>query len=93
MKVLLISRATLFSDSGGDTVQILNTASHLKKLGLSIDIKLTNEVIDYNQYDLFHFFNIIRPADILKHINKISKPFVISTIFVQYGEYEKLARK
>jgi len=30
-----------------------------------VDILLTNQTIDYSQYDLLHFFNIIHPADIL----------------------------
>ena len=39
-----------------------------------------------------HFFNIIRPDDILPH-RKTEKPFVVSTIFVDYSEYDKKARK
>ena len=38
------------------------------------DIKLTNEKIDYSKYDLLHFFNITRPADILYHLEKSSLP-------------------
>src|SRR5690606_31069875 len=30
-------------------------------------------------------FNIIRPADIIRHIEDSNKPFVISPIFVEYG--------
>jgi len=93
VKVLFISRVTLFKDKGGDTVQIINTAEHLRKIGVVVDIKLSNEQIDYNCYDLIHFFNIIRPSDILHHISKTKKPFVISTIFVDYSEYEKTQRK
>lgn len=92
MKILIISRATLYSAPGGDTIQIIETASHLRKLGLIIDISLTNEVIDYSTYDILHFFNVIRPADILFHVAKSKKKFVISPIFVDYGEFEKKAR-
>ena len=70
MKVLFISRATLFKDKGGDTVQLVNTADQLKELGVEVDIKLGDRRIDYEQYDLIHFFNIIRPADILYHIER-----------------------
>jgi glycosyltransferase involved in cell wall biosynthesis len=89
MNILFISRATLFSNPGGDTIQIINTAECLRKLGVQIDIRLTNEPIDYSQFDLIHFFNIIRPSDILHHIKRSRKPYVVSTIFVDYYEYEK----
>lgn len=91
MRILYISRATLYSNPGGDTTQITNTASALQKLGVEVDIKLTNEKIDYTLYDLVHFFNIIRPADILYHTQKFQKPYVVSTIFVDYREAEKYA--
>src|SRR5690606_5225507 len=35
------------------------------------------------------FFNIIRPHNIQKHINKAKLPYVISPIFVDYSEIEK----
>ncbi|TMI90025.1 MAG: glycosyltransferase family 4 protein [Bacteroidetes bacterium] len=89
MNILFISRATLFSNPGGDTIQIINTAECLRKLGVQIDIRLTNEPIDYSQFDLIHFFNIIRPSDMLHHIKRSRKPYVVSTIFVDYYEYEK----
>ena len=92
MKVLFIARATLYKDRGGDTTQVLSTADHLRKLGLAVDVRLTNEPIDYTSYDLLHFFNIIRPADILRHIRASGKPYVVSTIFVDYSEYDKKAR-
>ena len=93
MKILFISRATLYTVRGGDTIQVINTAKYLVKLGIEVDIKLCNEKIDYTGYDLIHFFNIIRPADILNHIRNSGKPYVISPIFVDYGEFEKNNRK
>jgi glycosyltransferase involved in cell wall biosynthesis len=93
LKILFISRATLYKDKGGDTVQVVATEKYLKKLGVEVVIRLCNEKIDYRGFDLIHFFNIIRPADILYHIRKSGKPYVISTIYVNYAEYEKLVRK
>ena len=93
MKVLFISRATLYKDKGGDTIQVINTAKYLEKLGVRVTIRLSNEAIDYCDYDILHFFNIIRPADILIHIKRSGKPFVVSTIYVDYSEYEKNERK
>jgi glycosyltransferase involved in cell wall biosynthesis len=90
MKVLFISRATLYSGYGGDTVQIINTAEQLRKLGVEVTIALCNENnIDYGSYDLVHYFNIIRPADILYHIDKSRLPFVVSPIYVEYKEQAK----
>jgi glycosyltransferase involved in cell wall biosynthesis len=92
MKVLFIARASLYRNRGGDTIQILKTAEYLEKLGVSVDIKLTDEEIDYSSYQLLHFFNIIRPADILKHIGVSSKPYVISPVFVDYSESDRATR-
>ena len=89
MKILFLSRATLYTNAGGDTIQVINTSEYLKKLGITADVRLANEEINYSVYDLIHFFNIIRPADILYHVKKSSKPYVVSTIFVDYTEYEK----
>ncbi|HEY4149906.1 MAG TPA: glycosyltransferase, partial [Chitinophagaceae bacterium] len=93
MKIALIARNTLYSARGGDTVQIVNTAGCLSKLGISADIKLTNESIDYASYDLLHFFNICRPADILYHVSQSSTPFVVSPNLVDYSEYDKYHRR
>ena len=92
MKIAFISRATLYSAPGGDTRQIDSTAEALRRRQVAVDIYLAGQTIDYRRYDLLHFFNIIRPADILCHIRKSRKPFVISTIFVDYAVFEKKNR-
>lgn len=89
----MITRSTLYTVRGGDTVQAMETARFLGNHGITVDIKLTNEKIDYSRYNLLHFFNIIRPADILYHIDKAKKPFVVSTILINYSEYDKYYRK
>lgn len=93
MRIAFITRATLFTIPGGDTIQVVETSRHLAELGLVVDIRLSNEAIRYDQYDLLHFFNITRPADILYHSKKAGKPFVISTILVDYSEFDKHHRK
>ncbi len=82
----------MYKVRGGDTIQVVNTAKYLARLGVQVDIKLCDEKIRYDKYDLIHFFNIIRPADILSHITRSGKPFVISPIFVDYSEFEKKNR-
>jgi glycosyltransferase involved in cell wall biosynthesis len=93
MKVAFITRSTLYTVPGGDTVQVVQTARQLNDMGISVDILLSKEVIAYDKYDLLHFFNIIRPADILYHSKKAKKPFVVSTILCSYSEYDKYHRK
>src|SRR5579863_10335947 len=93
MKVALITRSTLYTVPGGDTVQVTETARHLGDMGVSAEIKLADENIDYERYDLLHFFNLTRPADILFHSKNAQKPFVVSTILCNYSEYDKHHRK
>lgn len=85
MRVAHISRSTLFTSPGGDTTQLEETAENLRLRGVEVDIFLAGDEIDYSKYDLLHFFNSIRPADIIKHIRLSKKPYVVSTIFVEYG--------
>jgi glycosyltransferase involved in cell wall biosynthesis len=89
MQVALIARSTLYTSPGGDSVQVLATAKYLQKSGVTAHVKLCTDNIDYKAYDLLHFFNIIRPADILKHLKK---PYVVSPVFVDYSEYDRLQR-
>jgi glycosyltransferase involved in cell wall biosynthesis len=93
MKIALISRATLLTAKGGDSVQITETKAHLEKLGVDAEIILNGSVINYEQYDLLHFFNLIRPADILRHIKKSGKPFLITPIWIDYSAYDQTQRK
>ncbi|MDP5199622.1 glycosyltransferase family 4 protein [Flavobacterium sp. DG2-3] len=89
MKVLMVARKTLNTVPGGDTVQINNTAKYLREFGIIVDLCIGSDTIDYSTYDLIHFFNIIRPDDILPHILKSRLPFIVSTIFVDYSEFER----
>ena len=93
MKIAIITRANLFSSRGGDTVQIMETSRQLRCAGLLVDILPASEQIPYHQYDLLHFFNLTRPADILHHIRKTEKPFVVSPILVDYSAFDKHWRK
>lgn len=93
MKIAFVTRSTLYSVPGGDTIQVLQTAKYLRELGIDADVCLTGDPIRYGQYDLFHFTNIIRPADILFHIGKTKKPFVLSPVLIDYHEFDKHHRK
>lgn len=93
MKVAFIARSSLYASKGGDTVQMLNTATCLQQLKVQVDIRLTDEKINYKQYDLLHFFNLIRPADILPHIRYAPVPFAVTPLLIDYSEYDKQYRK
>ena len=85
LKILFISRASLFKVKGGDTIQVTKTAEALQRSGVDVDTRLCNEKnINYIQYDLIHFFNIHHPADMLFHIEQSGLPYVVSTIYVDY---------
>lgn len=92
MRIALITRSTLFTARGGDTIQLLETNNHLNKSGIHSEIILARQKPDYNQYDLLHFFNITRPADILRHIERSDTLFVLSPIWITYTEYDQFHR-
>ncbi len=93
MKIAFITRSTLYSVPGGDTEQIVQTARFLKEMGVAVELFLTTDKIDYSNYDVVHVFNITRPADILFHIANTTKPVVVSTILIDYTEYDMHHRK
>ena len=93
MKVAFISRSSLFVAKGGDTIQMQETARCLKNWNVDVDITLTNEKINYDEYDLLHFFNLTRPADILFHIKKSKTPFVVTPLLIHYSEFDRQYRK
>lgn len=93
MKVALITRSTLFTVPGGDTVQVKALAGRLEELGIQADIIGAGQRPDYDSYDLLHFFNITRPADILPHMQRSKKPFVLTPIWIDYSVFDKKHRK
>ena len=93
LKIAFIVRSTLFKVVGGDNMQVINTANELKKLGVEVDIILAKDKVNYSKYDIIHLFNIIRPADHLYHIKKCNKPIVLSTIYLDYSEFDISGRE
>jgi len=95
MKVLFITRPTVFSGPGGDTVQLLKTKEFLELLGVSVDIADTS-FPELTKYDLIHFFNLRNPQDILHHVKRAKKigiPTVLSTIWGSYLECDQKCRQ
>lgn len=93
IKVALIARSSLFSVKGGDTTQVVRTAAELVKAGVQAEIFKASERIRYTDFDLLHFFNIIRPSDHLYHIRKSGKPYVVSTIYLDYTQFDRQFRR
>ncbi len=88
MKILLLARSTLFTQPGGDSLQIEETAKELRQLGCEVDIATSHNASRINEYDVVHFFNLFRPADILPHLRKIKK-LVVTTVYIDYSEYDR----
>lgn len=94
MKVLFVTRPTVFSGPGGDTVQLLKTKAKLEDLGVFIDISETIDP-DMSKYDLIHFFNLRNPQDLLVGVRKAKRlgiPTALSTIWGSYNECDKKSR-
>lgn len=95
MKVLMQSRVSLFKVPGGDTIQILKTKEYLEKLGIEVDVSIELQP-NLKEYDLVHFFNLIRPQEIYlqaKNAKSQGKKVVLSPIYVLYTEYDRRGRE
>ncbi len=95
MKVLFITRPTVFSGPGGDTIQLLKTKQYLEELNVEVTIASDSNP-DMSSFDIIHFFNLRNPQDILSNFRKakeIQKPIVLSTIWGSYYECDQKARK
>jgi len=87
MKVLFQCRSNLFTLSGGDKIQILETKEALEKKNIEIAISTTNQP-DLTGIDIFHLFNpslgSLKP---LRECRKKNIPIAISTIHWDMKEY------
>ncbi|HAD98034.1 MAG TPA: hypothetical protein DCG19_11555 [Cryomorphaceae bacterium] len=90
-RVLFVSRSTLFTQAGGDTLQMEQTAKYLQKSGYRVTF-YNGSPLEEEDYDILHFFNITRPADLLPFLNW-KLPKVLSAIYIDYSEYDRLYRK
>ncbi|MGB0175789.1 MAG: glycosyltransferase family 4 protein [Owenweeksia sp.] len=91
IRVLFISRATLHSQAGGDTLQMEQTARFLHSQHCEVTI-YRGEQVQEEDFDILHFFNLTRPADLLPFISW-SVPKVISSIYIDYSEYDRKHRR
>lgn len=82
--IAFVIRASAAKQKGGDFFQAQETAKELRALGVNVDLFFSGDSINYKKYNALHFFNIIRPSDILRHTKKSNIPYFISTVFVEY---------
>ena len=91
MKILMQGRFELNNGGGGDKIQIENTASELRKLGVEVDIK-HRLISDISKYDLLHTFQLDWTAEsyfYATNAKKNNKPFVLSPIHHNINEVKK----
>jgi glycosyltransferase involved in cell wall biosynthesis len=91
LKVLFLSRVNLFSEPGGDTVQVTKTAAALRERGHSVDIS-TDAEPRMRGFDLVHIFNLTRPQETYFQALTAKRsgiPVVLSPIYVDISEYRR----
>lgn len=94
MRVLMQSRKTLFTVAGGDTIQIIKTAEALRIRGCIVDISTDLEP-DVSGYDMVHLFNLTRPQETYlqaANAKRQGKKVALSTIYVDFSEYDQKGR-
>lgn len=94
MKIALLARSNLFTQPGGDTIQIQQTQLHLQNTGHQATIYTHPMQILAQKPDLLHFFNLGRPEELLGFLPRFSHlPLVVSAIYVDYSATERFARQ
>ena len=95
MHVLFQIREDYNKNLAGDSIQMLMTKRHLEDLGVVVDISCDPNV-GLDEYDLVHIFNTVRVKESHAYaVNSLKqdKPYVLSTIYWNMGEYIRKANK
>lgn len=97
MRVLMVNRPDTFSVPGGDTVQMTQTASCLRGLGISVDLTTVDELNGIAKYDIVHVFNWeqLQPTKRCWYSLGRKRPMIaLSPIFsLQTGHWYRKARQ
>lgn len=94
MRVLWLVRNNLTRQPGGDTVQILQTAAALRRIGLTVDLCERPDP-DLRGYDCVHLFHLDRLWENEAHCRRIAArgvPAVLSTIYWPGDDYDRGGR-
>jgi glycosyltransferase involved in cell wall biosynthesis len=84
MHILLKSRPDIFSQPGGDSIHLRETARYLELLGYRVSLLEPDPAL--GAVDLWHYFNLNRPQHLVDTLKKGHPPLVVSSIFVNYIE-------
>ncbi len=84
MHIAFVARKTLYSQPGGDTVQVEQSAAALRRQGHNVSIISSGTSLPDN-IDVLHGFNLGRPADLLPYFTSFPGKKVLSSIYVDYA--------
>src|SRR3989338_9658036 len=90
MKILMQSRLDVFSNPGGDTIQILKTKEYLEKICCEVTICCDFDV-DLGKYNIVHLFNITAMHETyVQYLNakRQNKPVVLSPVYQNFDELD-----
>ena len=89
IRVLFLTRADIFKLRAGDTVQVSLLAEYLRKKGLTVSLS-TRLKPDLDQYDLVHYFNILRTEGSYQRCLAVKEkgiPLLITPIYWNVEQY------
>ena len=95
IRILLQSRANLFSKPGGDTTQIVNLKRGLTTRGCHCQISTALKP-DLSGYDIVHLFNITRVHETYIQMTRAKThgiPVICTTIYHDLEEYNRKGRQ
>ena len=84
MHVVLLARKTLYTQPGGDTVQVEETASALRRCGHEATILTAGQPLPLSA-TVLHGFNLGRPADLMPYFKSFKGKKILSSIYVDYS--------
>ena len=91
MQVLLIIREDAHRNLGGDTIQMLKTRAALEDLGVSVEVRGTDQMADLPACDLSHVFNIQTAESswaAFQSLQRAGMPTVLSSIYWDMLEHD-----
>lgn len=89
IRVLFLARPDIFRLRAGDTVQVSLLAEYLSKKGLTVSLP-TRLKPDLDQYDLVHYFNILRTEGTYQRclaVKETGIPLLITPIYWNVEQY------
>ena len=89
LKVLMVLHGNEGATKGGPSIRTQITASHLKRLGVSVTITC-ERYPDPTGFDLVHLFNVWHPESalaVLNHLKTYNIPVVFSPIYLELSEF------